>query len=118
VNKDFEQSLEDPSVTFHLMKVKGQIGSFLKTAATGVSEVYLGSFATDPNLQGLGLGFPLFRQVVERLGLQNEIVLNAYPGTPALERYIRDYNFVVIGKKDIGGEEPLVVAKRKRGKEQ
>ena len=103
VQKSFEQALNDNSNTFYLLKIDGQVVSFLRSKpGENNSTLFLASFNTDDLAKRLDLGFRLFEQVLEITGKEHDLVALSHPETPALKRYIEYYGFEVVGNAPMG----------------
>jgi hypothetical protein len=104
----------DPSCTYYVLRVKGQIVAFMRSTPTDdPGTLYIGSFNADKFHMDSGLGFDFFSQVVGKLGATHNLEAVAHRDVPALHRYLEEYGFKIVGFSNVG-ETPTSVYKIRR----
>lgn len=79
VSQEFEQSLDNQSATFYVLRFDDKITSFMRTEPRGEGRLYAGSFNVRPEAKGSEIGTAMMEEIIDRLAQENiiEIVANA-----------------------------------------
>jgi len=118
--KSFRRLLDEPGHEFVLgSTVQGEIITFVRTDRISGNQIYIGSYNRAQETKDTPLAAILARKVIERLGVQNDLIADVYEKNPAL-RYYKMLGFKqaeVVENYKGRGERYIKLVRPKSGKE-
>ncbi len=89
------EALKNDKNKFYLLKNKDKIVSFLRLEEMKDGSLYFGSFNTDTNAQGAGLGNAFMERTIDEVAKDHIIKANVEVDNPVAQNYVNQRNFVI-----------------------
>lgn len=90
-----QEALKNSKNKFYLLKNKDKIVSFLRLEEMEDKSLYFGSFNTDIDAQGAGLGNSFMERTLDEVSKDHVIKANVEVENPVAQNYVNQRNFVI-----------------------
>ncbi|MFA6006514.1 MAG: GNAT family N-acetyltransferase [Candidatus Paceibacterota bacterium] len=103
--REFDEVLRDEKQRFHLLKVGDKVVAFVRFMTLENGHTYVGSFSTDPSVQGYSLGTALFDTILDQEARRAPVEAIVAVDSPMLAHYTLKNKFVTTGRTLRGKQE-------------